>query len=167
MKDELAVAIVGARFGVRGELKLRSLSEEVEHLLKLEQVTLCKGSVRKSHRISSARRHSGDVLVRFEGIENPEEARLLTGYEVRVPRELAAPLAEGEYYITDLIGLNLMLDGELVGTVKSLWNSGAHDMIDVEKIDGTMVVVPFIERYIGRVDLEAGSIEVRVDWILE
>jgi len=167
MKDEMAVAIVGARFGVRGEIKLRSLSEEVEHLLKLELVTLCKGSERKPHRICSARRHSGDVLVRFEGVENPEEARLLTGYEVRVPREQAAPLGEGEYYITDLIGLSLMLDGELVGSVKSLWNSGAHDMIDVEKVDGSMVVVPFIERYIGRVDLETKSIEVLVDWILE
>ncbi|TVR92876.1 MAG: 16S rRNA processing protein RimM [Spirochaetaceae bacterium] len=167
MKDELAVAIVGARFGVRGEVKLRSLSEEVEHLLKLETVTLCKGSVRKTHRISSARRHSSDVLVRFEGVETPEDARLLTGYEVRVPREQAAPLGQGEYYITDLIGLQVMLGGESVGTVKSLWNSGAHDMIDVEKLDGSIVVVPFIERYIGRVDLEANSIEVIVDWILE
>lgn len=167
MKEEMAVAIVGARFGVRGEVKLRSLSDEVEHLLKLESVTLRKGSERKTHRISESRRHSSDVLVRFEGVESPEEARLLTGYEVWVPRELAAPLGEGEYYITDLIGLKLMLDGEHVGTVKSLWNSGAHDMIDVEKVDGTMVVVPFIERYIGRVDLETASIEVRVDWILE
>jgi len=167
MKDELAVAIVGARFGVRGEVKLRSLSEEVEHLLKLESVTLCKGSVRKPHCISSARRHASDVLVLFQGVESPEEARLLTGYEVRVPREQAAPLHEGEYYITDLIGLELVLESEVVGTVKSLWNSGAHDMIDVEKLDGSMVVVPFIDRYIGRVDLEAKSIEVLVDWILE
>lgn len=167
MKDELAVAVVGARFGVRGELRLRSLSDETEHLLKLQEVVLVKNGVRRTARISSSRKHAGGVLVLFEGVNSPEEARLLTGYEIWVPRAQAAPLRDGEYYISELIGMQLELHGEAVGTVSSIWNSGAHDMLEVTKTDGSTVVIPFLNRYLGRVDLGNRSIEVLVDWILE
>ena len=115
-----------------------------------------------------ASRWSGDnLLLKFTGVDSPEAARLLADFELWVPRSQAAPLAEGEVYLADLIGCSLIFEGERKGKVTGFLEGAAAVLLEVEKTDGASCVVPFMEVYLGNIDLPGRTIELRVDWILE
>ncbi len=126
-----------------------------------------KGAVAKTLKVEATRRSGDNLLLKFSGIDSPEEAKLLADFELWVPRDLAAPLEEGEVYLADLIGCSLVFAGEVKGRVTGFLEGAAAVLLEVEKTDGAACVVPFMERYLGSIDLAGRSVELKVDWILE
>jgi len=122
--------------------------------------------VEKTLRVESTRRTGDHLLLKFAGIDSPEEAKLLADFELWVPRDQAAPLEEGEVYLADLIGCSLVFAGEAKGRVTGFLEGAAAVLLEVERTDGTHCVVPFMEVYLGSMDLTGRTIELKVDWIL-
>lgn len=187
--EQLVAGVVRSAFGVRGALKVESVSGESEHLLKLASVTLRRvaGARRsglassvtrdapngnehsgvQSFPVESSRRHGETLLVmKLAGIESPEQVREWNGAELLVSRHEAAQCGENEYYIADLVGLTIVHDGESVGTVLSVWDNGASDMLEVKCARGVQMI-PFRSPFIGGVSVEEGTIELLTGWILE
>ena len=178
---ELVIAVLQAPYGLKGELKVRSLSGENEHILALagQSITLRQAVSGKSapaqlaRIVESARVVEPHLLIKFKGLDTPEDARKLTGCEILVAREQAAPLGSDEYYIGELIGCSLLRDGTVIGTVLSVWETGAHDMLEVKLTDSSaeagfrVVQVPFRSPFIGQVDQTARTIELLAAWVLE
>jgi 16S rRNA processing protein RimM len=133
----------------------------------LKNVSARKGGVAKTLRVEATRRTGANLLLKFAGIDSPEEAKLLADFELWVPRDQAAPLEEGEVYLADLIGCSLTFAGEVRGKVTGFLDGAAAVLLEVEKIDGTACVVPFMEVYLGSIDLSGRTVELKVDWILE
>ena len=98
----IAVGVIASTHGVNGELKVRSFSGEAGHLVGLREVILRKGAVEKTATFLHVRPHGQAVIVQVPGLETPEKARALVGWEIWVPMALAAPLARDEYYAADL-----------------------------------------------------------------
>lgn len=103
----------------------------------------------------------------FEGYESPETARKLTGMDILVPREEAAPLGENEWYIADLVGLELVAEGKRLGRVESVLEGGPEPWLEARLPGGGKAIVPFRKEFVGEVRLEAGEIELLAPWILE
>lgn len=181
--DELVVGMVRTSFGIHGGLKVESVSGETDHLLKLKAVRLRRvgnastaqrarrGRIAETaqsdeFRVTGVRRHGNLVVMNLEGIETPEDAQAWCGAEVLADRSAAAPKAPDEFYIADLTGCSLISDGRIVGTVRSVWDSGAASMLEVASRDG-VYHVPFLSRFIGEVDVESRTIELIADWIME
>jgi len=94
--------------------------------------------------------------------------RQLTGLELFLPREQACPLNPGEWYIRDLIGLELVFEGKTRATVMAVLDGGADPLLEVKiHASGASCLVPFRNEFIGAVDIGAGTLELLVDWILE
>lgn len=167
MSRELAIGKVKTSFGLRGEVKIHSYSGEFEHFARLKEVSLRTGSGQKVWEIESFRVAGDFPIFKFKGIDTPEDAKLLAGQELWVDRDKAAPLADGEYYLSDLIGIKLVMNGEVKGTVTGFLEGGASELLEVRLVDGNDVIVPFMEMYLGKVDLKDMTIELKVDWILE
>lgn len=181
MQDHLVIGILQAPYGLKGELKVRSLSGEVDHFLRLEGRTVAlrpvidgrPGATVQERAVETVRVVEPHLLVKFAGFDSPEKARALTGCEMLVPRSQAAGLEDGEYYIADLVGCGLVFQGAVLGTIKSVWESGAHEMLEVriddpnEEKGWRVVQVPFCAPFVGAVDVKAKSVELLVDWILE
>lgn len=179
--QELVIAILQAPYGLKGELKVRSLSGETEHIVALEgknislrQAVAGKSAPAQLSRIvESVRVVEPHLLVKFKGIDTPEDARKLTGCEILVARELASPLDNDEFYVIDLIGCSLILNGTAIGTVQNVWETGAHDMLEVKLADPVaesgfrVVQVPFRLPFVGDVDVQARTIELLAPWVLE
>jgi 16S rRNA processing protein RimM len=165
--ETLAIGVVRTSYGVRGEMKIRSLSGERTHFLKLDTAVLKKGRQQEQFEVERAREHGQDVVMKFKGIETPERARDFATWEVWVPRDRAAPLRSAEFYIADLCRCRLTRNGETVGPVRAVCEGGATELLEVELSDGRTVLVPFVDEYIGPVDLAAGTIELLVDWVLQ
>jgi len=106
------------------------------------------------------------MLARFEGVEDRDAAARLSGAAIEVA-EIALPrLGEDEFYVRDLIGLEVRVDDLPVGRVVDLLDMPANDVIVVDLDDGEQVLVPFISDAVASVAREAGVLHVEA-WVLE
>jgi 16S rRNA processing protein RimM len=143
-----------------------SFSGVFEHFERLKTVEVRKGGVEKTLEVESARWVGDNLLLKFVGIDSPEQAKLWADFELWVPRDQAAPLKDGEVYLADLVGCSLVFAGEVKGKVTGFLEGAAAILLEVEKTEGGDCVVPFLEVYLGSIDLPGRTIELRVDWIL-
>ena len=164
--DMLAVGVVTSTHGTTGELKVRCFAGSPENIVRLRDALFRKGSVEKTLRMVSVRPQPPGVLVRIEGLDSPEKARSLVGYEIWMPRGNASPLAAGEFYEADLCRCRLWFGGEEIGPVRSLWDGGPAQLLEVQGKDGRTFLVPFTDHFIGEVDPEARRMVLKVDEIL-
>jgi len=171
MKTRFVAGLLGAPHGLAGFIKLRPLSGEGEHFLRLQTVTLRRegweGGEKKLP-VEEVRQSGRFWLVKFRGVESPEAARALAGSEVLVSREEAAPLGAGEFYVEDLRGLAVCgPGGEALGTVRDVVDAGGGSLIEVGLTSGAARFVPFRKEFVGEVDVEAGRLELLAPWVLE
>ena len=165
--DRLAVGRIGGTHGLDGRLKVVSFSGESEHLTKPGPVELRNATSTLEARVEGGEPYGEGALVKFAGYDSPEAARALTGYEIWVPRERAAPRRPGEYYYADLAGCSLYVDGRPVARVAGVSDGGGGDLLEAALPDGGVAFVPFRKEFIGEVDVEARRIELLAPWILE
>jgi 16S rRNA processing protein RimM len=114
------------------------------------------------YRVQETKIHSGTLLAKLQGIDSPEQAKVLKGKAVQIPRPEAG---EGRFYWSDLIGLQVVNgQGVLLGEVKRMSTNGAHDVMEVT--GERTRLLPFVPVYVLKVDLQARRIEVdwQADW---
>jgi 16S rRNA processing protein RimM len=162
----LAVGVISSTHGIGGELKVKSLSGQIGHLLVLRNVVLRKGGAETPTVFEHVRRQDPGVIVKVAGLDTPEKARALVGSEIWVPRAQAAPLDSGEYYASDLCRCRLWFGDEDVGAIRSVWEGGPAQLLEVVGKNGRTWLVPFSEHFIGDVDLDAGMIRLKDDEII-
>jgi 16S rRNA processing protein RimM len=107
------------------------------------------------------------MVIKFRGINSPEEAHALHGAEIVVSREQATPLAEGEFYIEDLKGMNVELNGKAVGEIVDLVEGGGGFLAEIQLLDGEMRFVPFRDEFFGEINMVSDRVELLNGWILE
>ena len=164
--DRLVIGLVRTSHGIKGFIKVTSLSGQWEHFLVLKQVTLRKGGRERLYQVEAVKSSGVLLLMKLRGIDTPEMGKSLAGAEILVPREQAAPLGEGEFYQVDLQGCRVVHQGETLGFVKAISQGGAADLLEVVTDEG-VYLVPFQEPYIGEVDLEGKNLELKTPWLLQ
>lgn len=162
----IAIGRVRTSFGLDGSVKIHSFSGETAHFLRLDRVEVRHGSGATTLSVERVRCSGNTPIVKFRGIDTPEAAKALRGAELWVERTSAAPLAADEFYVADLVALELHYRGAPVGTVAGVVDGPDGALLEVES-DRERVLVPFREPFIGTVDVSGGTIELLVDWILE
>ncbi len=150
--------VVGV-FGVRGELRLNLHHRESTWLDKPRRVRLVTASgareVTLHARSGSGRRVIGTV----EGLEDRDAAEALNGARIEVdPATLPKP-AKGEYYVWQVVGLPVVCDGAVVGSVHEVHGTAGGDVFEVTTATGS-VFVPSIRQYVVRVDVAEGVVEL-------
>lgn len=165
--SQIVVGKIRTSHGVRGDLKVLSTSGEYDHYADFKQVVLRKGNRSKEFKVEAVKGKGPATLIKLAGIDSPEEGKLYAGYEILVDENLKAPCTDGEYYQNDLIGCNLIFEGETMGTVISIMYGGPNDLLEVKKSNDKVVLVPFRDEFVGDVSISNKSIELRVDWILD
>jgi 16S rRNA processing protein RimM len=141
-----------------------SLSSGLERFRNLREVFLfdAQGAVRPAE-IESVWQHRGLLIFKFRGVDSISEAERLKGAEMRVPRQERAPLAEGEYYQSDLIGCEVIerANGERLGTVTGWQECGGPALLEVKDGGaGEPMLIPFARAICTEIDLEARRILV-------
>lgn len=168
MTDRFVIGFIGAPHGIKGFLKVRSCSGEIDHLLKLQEVTVSKDGVEKLLKIAENAPASPFVLIRFEGIDNPEKAKTLSGSQLLAGREQAAPLAQGEFYIEDLKNLTVTAEnGENIGHIIDIIEGGGGELAEIMLCSGEKRFVPFREEFFSEICPEKGRLILKNLWILE
>ena len=154
----IALAAVAGAHGVKGELRLKLFSDSIERLSRHKKVYL--GGVER--RLLSIR-DAKNPVARFEGIDDRSAAEALRGSLVEVDRSALPPLEDGEYYHADLIGLTAVdAQGERIGSVVSVENYGAGDLLEIEAQDGTRSLIPLRS---GIAELQDGRIVIDPEFL--
>ncbi len=161
MKQVLATGIVRAPHGVKGFVKVKPYSNDFEHFFSLKEVTLQREGKSRKAEIEKVLNHSGELLVKFMGIDSPEDARFISGWDILVPREQASKLGKGEVYIADLLGMKLVYENEEVGEVVSTIEGAQALLLEIIALDGKKYLVPYMKGiYVSDVDLNNGTIKL-------
>lgn len=146
--------------GVKGWVKIHSLTEPREAIFEYQPWLM--GESLTEVRIIQGKKHGSRLIALFKDTNDREAAEDLVNQSIAVYRDQFPETQAGEFYWTDMIGLNVELeDGTSLGTIKDLLATGANDVMVVKGDRERMV--PFVqEQYVKKVDLENGV--VVVDW---
>ena len=163
MEDLLKVGVITTTHGVRGEVKVYPTTDEPERFLDLEYVLLDTGKELRRLDIKNVRFFKNLVILKFDGIDNINDIEKYKGRDLWIPREEAQELDEDEYYIGDLIGMEVVLeDNTHFGTLKDVMETGANDVYVVETSDGEEILLPAIRDCILDVNVEEKRMTVHV-----
>ena len=176
MTEQFVAGIVGAPFGLKGFVKVKPLSGEIEHLLKLRSVIVRRNGkeqlldIEESAAAGSGASSGGVLVMRFAGCDSPETAKDLHGAELLVDRENAAPLHPDEYYVEDLKGLAVVDgadDGEILGHIAGIIEGGGGDLAEIRLKNGKSRLVPFRKEFFTGICPEKGRVILQNLWVLE
>ena len=138
----VALAAVAGAHGVKGELRLKLFADSVESLARHPRLFVGGRELA----LKDVKDGGKTAIARFEGISDRTQAEALRGQLVEIDRDALPPLEEGEYYHADLIGLACVDEaGKQLGTVASVENFGAGDLLEVELSNGKRSLIPFRE----------------------
>ena len=131
----ILVGQVGGAFGVRGEVRITSFTAEPMALLTYGPLLKADGSVALT--LTGGRPDKKGVVARAREIATKEDADAMRGLKLHVPRDRLPPPDEDEFYLTDLIGLEVRdTAGAVLGRVRSVPNFGAGDILEVAPAGG-------------------------------
>lgn len=152
MSDRVTLAAIAGAHGISGEVRLKLFAEGVDSLKRHKSFHAGEHVLT----LKSVKPGSAGAIARFAEIADRSAAEALRGTLLTVPRDALPPLAEGEYYHADLIGLACVdADGGPLGIVASVENFGAGDLLEIERADGKKALIPFRP---GIADLVEGRI---------
>jgi len=127
------------------------------------------GSQWREVEVIEAQGHGSGLIAQLDGIDDRDQAAQANGIEIGLLRDDLPPPEEDEFYWEDLIGLDAVdPQGQKFGVVSGLLEAGAHDVLVIDTPGRTaagkplQVLVPFVERHVGEVDL--ANKRVVVDW---
>lgn len=155
MTKYLEIGQIVNTFGIKGMVKVKTFTDNIERFSNLEKIYIKNKSGQTEYKIQEVKYHKNMVLVKFEGIENPEQADLLRNSYLIVDRETEEPLEAGRYYIVDMIGLDVFTDdNEYLGKLEDIYNTGSNDIYVVKNELGKQVLLPAIEDVIKNIDMD-------------
>jgi len=162
-QDELLImGRIASPFGVKGWVRVNAYTAMVDNLLGYSPWYLKLGGDWQPTKPVDGRPHGKGLVVQLEGCRDRDAAAALTGTDIGIYRSQLPPPEADEYYWSDLIGLQVVTrDGQVLGVVDHLFETGANDVMVVK--GEQEYLVPFIrEQVVESVDLE--SRRIRVDW---
>lgn len=155
MEQLLQVGVISSTHGVRGEVKVFPTTDDVKRFKKLKKVILDTGKEQLPLEIEGVKFFKQFVILKFRGIDNINDIEKYKGKSLLVDREHAVKLKKDEYFIADMIGMDVFTEeGELFGTLKDVMETGANDVYIIEMTDGKEVLVPAIKQCILDIDIE-------------
>jgi 16S rRNA processing protein RimM len=150
--DFVLIGRVRTAHGLRGEVAVEPVTDVVERFMGLRRVLVKRGDEIGEVGVASVRSKGGSVLLRLEGTDTRDEAERLAGAELGVRRQDVWPLAEGTYYVFDLVGSRVIGDGDReIGRIDDVLRFPANDVFVVETSKGE-VLIPVTKNVIKRID---------------
>ena len=157
----ILIGVFGAPQGVRGEVRVKSLTSE-PHAIGAYGPLTDKGG-KRAFAFESLRPVKDDMLVaRLAGVSTREAAETLKGVELFARRDQLPPPNEDEFYYDDLVGLEAVdAEGAPLGRIVSLMNYGGGDVLEIAAAEGgETLLLPFTKRVAPRIDFDAGRIVI-------
>ena len=163
MQEYFEVGQIVNTFGIKGQLKVKPFTDDMERFEELKTVYICKKNEMKKVEIENVKYNKQCVLLKVKGIEDLTEAEKYKGLFLKIDRKDAKKLPKDTYFIADILGLEVYTDeGELLGKVDDIFPTGANDVYVVKDELGKQILLPSIPEVLKEIDLEKGKVIVHL-----
>ncbi|MFO0115401.1 MAG: ribosome maturation factor RimM [Betaproteobacteria bacterium] len=167
--DAVVMARVTAPFGIKGWLKLQTFTEYADSLDQFDSWFVSSASGWQEVEVEDFAVNVKSVVAKLKGIDDRTAAEKLGQRDIAVPRGWLDQPEKDEYYWIDLIGAKVINEaGETLGTIETLMETGANDVLVVRSEKGagnsagsTEILIPFVSTYLANVDREKKVVTVR------
>lgn len=159
------LGVIRRPHGVRGEASVEMLTDDPGRLAELDSVVLVSPRRDESlvAKLQGVRVHKGRALALFDSFRSPEEVTAHRDWTVEIPQGQQRELDDGEYFIHDLIGLEVRDgDGRSIGRITGALEGSAQLLLQVARTAGGYFELPFAQSFVKRVDLDARLLEVQL-----
>ena len=163
MEELLQVGVITQTHGIRGEVKVFPTTDDPTRFQDLKHVLLDTGKETLPLEIENVKFFKQFVILKFKGYDNINDVERYKRCPLLVERSEAVPLEEDEYYITDMIGIQVTTDeGEDFGVLKDVMTTGANDVYMIDHPSAGEVLVPAIKECILEVDIPGRKMKIHV-----
>lgn len=163
MEQMLQVGVISSTHGIRGEVKVFPTTDDPNRFKKLKEVILDTGREQKVLTIQGVKFFKQFVILKFKDIDNINDIEKYKGKSLFVTRENAVKLKKDEYFIADLIDMQVELeDGTVFGILTDVMRTGANDVYCVQTKEYGEVLIPAIGDCILDVNVEAKRMKIHL-----
>lgn len=163
MQELLQVGVISSTHGVRGEVKVFPTTDDVNRFKKLKEVIMDTGREQIVLEIEGVKFFKKFAILKFKGYDTLNDIENYKGKSLFVTRANAVRLRKDEYFIADLIGMQVLDEQEAeIGILKDVMETGANDVYVIEKKNGGELLLPAIKQCILNVDVEGRSMTVHI-----
>ena len=155
------IGVIAAAHGIKGEVKVKTFTSTPERFGGYGPLLTQDG--RRLEIVTLRPLRADEVIAAFGGVCDRNTAETLKGQHLYVPRAALPEPNPGEFYHADLIGLSVHdSSGKTIGTVRSIDNFGAGDLVEVEFPAGGTEFIAFTDANVPVVDVAAGYLVVEL-----
>ncbi len=153
--DPVVMGRAAAPYAIHGWIKVQTYTEYLDNLLDYPVWRLGKAGQWRAYTVLEAKAHGQSLVAQLEGVDDRSAAETLTGMDIAVARKELPLAGENEFYWDDLIGLTVVnTDGETLGKVTGLLETGAHSVLKV--MGEREHLIPFVAAIVRDVVTESG-----------
>lgn len=163
MEDFFQVGVITSTHGLRGEVKVYPTTDNPQRFKRLKQVILDTGKDKLELEIESVKFFKQMVILKFKGIDDINDVEKYRQKQLLVTRENAVRLGRDEYFIADLMGLQVLdEEGKEIGRLRDVMQTGANDVYIIDMTDGRELLLPAIKQCVLEINVEEGWIRVHI-----
>lgn len=163
MEEILQVGIITTTHGVKGEVKVFPTTDDANRFKKLREVILDTGKEKISLEIEGVKFFKQMVILKFKEIDTLDDVAKYRQAGLYVTRDNAVKLGRDEYFIADLIGVEVYDESDqIIGSLEDVMETGANDVYVIRMTDGRELLLPAIKQCILDVDVQGGRMKVHV-----
>ena len=152
MPANILLGVVTAVQGLKGEVRVKTFTEAPERVADYGTLRTPEGRELEIAALRVSKAHG--VILRFKGIDDRESAERLVNAKLMVERAALPATAFDEFYHADLIGLRAQdSEGRIIGEIRAIHNFGAGDVIELERLGGGTLLLPFTRDFVPKIDL--------------
>lgn len=159
--DRMVIGRILGVHGIKGELKILPLTDDPDRFYDLDSITIQNGKLEQEYSITNCRIHKNHVLLLLDEIDNRNDAELLIGKEIAIPRDQAVDLGDDEFFIEDLMGLPVYNDGVYLGKISYVLQTGGVDVYTISE-GNRNYLVPARNIYFKEINIENGRIDASI-----
>ena len=163
MEDLLQVGVITSTHGVKGEVKVFPTTDDVRRFKKLKEAILDTGKEQLNVEIEGVKFFKQYAILMFTGFDNRNDVERFRQKSLYVTRKNAVRLSRNEYFVADLMDINVYDENEQeLGVLKDVISTGANDVYEIKMKDGRDLLLPAIKQCILDVDVECRRMKVHV-----
>ncbi|PJI06610.1 MULTISPECIES: ribosome maturation factor RimM [Clostridium] len=164
MEDFLSIGQIINTHGVRGELKIYPLTDDINRFDELDNVYI-DNQIRK---VISVKKQPNKVILKLEGIDSIDDAVKYKNKFIQIPRKDSIELKEGQYFISDIIGCSVFDEnGKFLGKVYDVISTKNNDVYCIKRSGQQDLLVPALKDFVLEVDIQNEKIKIRAveEWL--
>ena len=163
MEDYLRIGIFSSPHGVKGEISVYPTTDDVNRFSDLDTVFVDMKGEMKPFKVTGCKYKKNMPVLKFEGIDNINDIEAYRGLDLYIDKDHAIPLEEGEFYLADVLGFDVVSEDQVIGVLEDYFENAADQTIFVVKCtDGTTKYIPDVDEFIDSVDMDEKKMYVNL-----